>query len=274
MPSRADWTRHAGRLRRVAGDVLDLVLPRSCLHCEQPCDGTFCPNCEAELRVNADRPRCGACGKPVLPVADACGSCHGRGHSPAAGLEVVGVLEGPLHALVKQNKFGGRWWCGEVLAELLWERPAVRRAVFAADVLCPVPLHRTRELGRGYNQAATIARRLGKLGGVPLAWPVRRARMTPPQAEEPDVRRRAENLRRAFAPADPLSVKGKSVVLVDDVVTSGATLRAFGRCVWRCRTAEMSALAAAVARPGGWDRMRPVIDAASRPTTAPAGDLR
>ena len=247
----------------IANDVAEAVLPRTCVACSLPCDGVLCGGCDGELDVIRRRGRCGDCGKPMLPFADACASCHGRGHRPGRGVEVVGVLEGPLEALVLGNKFGGRWWCGEAVADLLWDRPTVRRRLLEADAICPVPLHRVRQFGRGYNQAAAIAGRLARLAGLPVVRPVVRRRGTLPQSAMRSNRDRAANLRRAFAVVDPMSVRGRSVVLVDDVITTGTTIRTFGRCVARCGTADLTSLAAAVARPRGWEAMRPAVDAAA-----------
>ncbi len=95
-----------------------------------------------------------------------------------------------------------------------------------ADVIVPVPLAEARRRERGFNQAELIARPLGTLRGIPVDPTVlRRSRDTPPQVGLSAARRR-ENVRDAFAVADPARVADQFVLLVDDVATTGATLRA------------------------------------------------
>ena len=116
---------------------------------------------------------------------------------------------------------------GEGLAELLgelWaETAAARFHAIAADALVPVPLHWLRRLRRGYNQSHALARGLSRRLGIPLRAPwLRRVRHTPRQTSRSFEERRA-NVRDAFRAAGGPALRAKTVLLVDDVMTTGAT---------------------------------------------------
>jgi ComF family protein len=115
-----------------------------------------------------------------------------------------------------------------------------------ADLVVPVPLHRSRRRARGFNQAAEIARHLG----LPVTDALRRVRATPSQTDLPAARRHA-NMRNAFAMRWRADVGGRRVVLVDDVSTTGATLDACARALMDAGALEVRALTAArvVSRP-------------------------
>jgi ComF family protein len=109
-----------------------------------------------------------------------------------------------------------------------------------ADLAVAVPLHRSRERARGFNQARELARHLG----LPVAAALVRTRRTPPQADLPAARRHA-NVRGAFACKPGVPVTGRTIVLVDDVSTTGATLNACARVLLDAGAAEVRALTAA-----------------------------
>jgi ComF family protein len=212
-------------MRAWALAALDLVFPARC----PACDATladdrrdpFCGGCWRAIRRIAP-PRCDRCGRPLPTVdadADLCGAC--ATDPPAwdwarAAAEYAGPLRDAIHAL----KFRGRRALARPLGDLVVE---ACRGTFPSDVaaLVPVPLARDRERERGFNQAALVAARLGVVLDVPVRprW-LARARSTAPQTELAAAERRA-NVRGAFAASS--SVAGLHVVLVDDVLTTGAT---------------------------------------------------
>lgn len=113
------------------------------------------------------------------------------------------------------------------------------------DLLLPVPLHRRRERERGYNQALLLSRRLERAWGVPVAAGVLvRRGITAPQADL-DAPARRRNVRGAFAVTNPEAIFGRHVVLVDDVLTTGATAGECARCLLRAGASTVGVLTVA-----------------------------
>jgi ComF family protein len=119
-------------------------------------------------------------------------------------------------------------------------RAAGAEALDGADLVVAVPLHRSRERSRGFNQARELGRHLG----LPIADALARTRRTASQADLPAARRHA-NVRGAFAWRRQVAVKGRTIVLVDDVSTTGATLNACARVLLDAGAADVRALTAA-----------------------------
>lgn len=138
-------------------------------------------------------------------------------------------------------KYRGRRRIAGRLAELLLERAEVRELLEGAT-LVPVPLHPRRRAERGYNQADLLARALATRSRAAVATGIlTRRRDTPPQAGLPAARRR-RNVKDAFAVPRPERVAGRTLVLVDDVYTTGATLRACAEVLRRAGASEVRVL--------------------------------
>lgn len=198
--------------------VLDTVFPPKCVGCAAR-GHWICPACLRRVdRLAA--PVCGVCGQPIEQGASAHG-CR-QSAAPLVAIHAVGVHAGPLRKAVHALKYSGRHGVAATLAALL--APNLAAYVAAGDLLAPVPLHPERERERGYNQAAILARELAFL--VPLELEpaaLRRTRATAQQASLSGARRQA-NVRNAFE-ARPDLVRGRRIWLLDDVSTTGATLR-------------------------------------------------
>lgn len=148
-------------------------------------------------------------------------------------------------------KYHRRWAVGEMLADRLLASESAKSLMATADCLLPVPLHFRRQFGRGYNQSQVLARRIGKQCHVPVVRGVIRIRNTKTQTEIRSQKDRHDNVRGAFTLVNSNVVAGKHVVVVDDVMTSGATLQAVGRALLEAKPASISALVLAVADPKG-----------------------
>jgi ComF family protein len=151
------------------------------------------------------------------------------------------VAREALHAF----KFGGRRALAAPLAALLAELGLGALPGATPDLLVPVPLHARRERQRGYNQSALLATRLGQVWGVPVALDaLGRATATVPQTDL-DAAARRKNVRGAFIVRRPELVAGRHVLLVDDILTTGATVGECARCLTRAGAAAVGVLTVA-----------------------------
>lgn len=227
----------AEKLRRLRRRALDFALPQDCLLCAAPAAGDLlCAACADELPRLAQS-RCPRCALPA-PGGEVCGRC--QRHPPHFDrLLAVFPYAFPIDRMLQQLKYGHQLalaaWFGERLLPLA-ER-------LAADLIVPLPLHPERMTARGFNQAIEIARPLARATGLPLDTAIcTRQRATPPQ-EGLNLRERRRNLRNAFACNATLA--GMHVLLVDDVVTSGATIGECARTLRLHGAREISVLAVA-----------------------------
>ena len=201
------------------------VFPTPCVTCGELIaahDPPLCPDCWARLpRIDGAQCRCGS----PLPGAagEDCGRCR-RGLSLFVEGAALGFYAGPLRDCVVALKYGGRHRTAGRLAARFREDQRCRAVLRASEVLVPVPLHKDRERGRGFNQAGLLAAALSRSSGVPVCQALIRTRATPSQTDL-SARDRRRNVRNAFALAPDSDLGHRAVTLVDDVLTTGATLR-------------------------------------------------
>lgn len=205
-----------------------LVYPGCCLLCGQPLptdQAHFCPLCRQELFADKES-TCPRCAGSVGPFAVFDGRCHACRKESFAFEQVLrlGRYEGLLREVILRLKNQ----TGEGLAELLGEcwayEAASRFAALQFEAIVPVPLHWRRRWQRGYNQSAALCRGLAATLGVPYqpSW-LRRARHTPRQTSRPTSAERKANVRGAFRARPETLLRGRAILLVDDVMTTGAT---------------------------------------------------
>ena len=185
--------------------------------------------CEQHRLVCTPVPRCVRCARRVLEAGSMCVGCAAE-KGIERGITVGDYDQEALRAWILAFKHGGRVDLARVLGPLLRAALGDEDASRPIEVLVPVPLHLTRRLERGYNQALVLARAVAQAGPrrFVVRQVLRRVRPTAPQGSTDALDRRT-NVRGAFAPSRPArwstaSVRGRSVWLVDDVWTSGATL--------------------------------------------------
>jgi ComF family protein len=197
------------------------LLPQDCFLCAASSgDSLLCPPCTASLpRLTTER--CPICALPT-PGSSVCGACLKKAPHFDATLAVF-RYEFPVDSLVQALKYAHRLAAAGFLGEALAQgSPAAR-----PDLILPVPLSAERLAQRGFNQALEIARPLARTLGVPLETRhIHRRRDTSPQASLP-WKERAKNIRHAFE--CDIDLTGKTVLLVDDVMTTGATLNELAR---------------------------------------------
>ena len=197
----------------------------SCAFCGLPVSSArICERCIATLPVN--HTVCHCCGQPVaaaLPADVLCGACQvrppvfDRARSPYR-------YAFPVDAALKKLKFGHQLIFATVFAELV--SPVVAMAFEDCDVIVPVPLHRGRQFMRGFNQAHEIGREVGRRCGLAVATSVVRTRATRSQSGL-TARARHTNIRGAFRLKG--GVPGRHPLIVDDVISTGATCNQLAR---------------------------------------------
>ncbi len=241
---------------RVSGllhDVLDFCLPAACANCSAAAngDGFLCHTCETALSQLTDAPSCEWCAMPIAEENAPCPYCLGKGAPHYERIVALGKFVEPIKSLVHHLKYHRRWAVGEKLARRLAHQDRVRRLLEGADCLVPVPLHRLRQISRGYNQAEIIARALCLTRKISICRPVKRSRNTETQTHLHSQARRFENLADAFRLVRPQCVEGKAVLVIDDVMTSGATLQMIARTLKPAAPRKLSAIVIGIADPRG-----------------------
>jgi len=250
-------------LRRAARTVGQLILPAHCAACGTPVppDGRWplCEACARDLAALIQASYCPVCGRRAGPHTagpDGCAFCR-RYPVPFDAAVRAGTYEGPLKTLILRCKYEGRAGLAQVLGRLLAERLALADWADRVTRVVPVPLHWSRRVRRGFNQARVMAEELVR--AVPGRRRVdrrtlRRTRATPHQTGIP-ARSRRRNVRGAFRAQRGADLGGRSILLVDDVMTSGTTVAECTRVLKRAGAAEVYLAVAATADfddPGPW----------------------
>lgn len=223
------WQGFKGTLSR----LLDVILPRHCYHCGLPIASgareSFCAACWGLIRL-IKPPYCPCCGQPFRsPMALThspeyrCGACRAT-PPPFDHARAIGHYEGPLRQAIHLLKYHGKLRVQRPLLQLAIAHFDTHFPATPFDAVIPVPLHYDRLIEREFNQATVLARGLARYLDVPVREQLLvRARPTRPQVELTG-RERRQNVRRAFAVTDPAALADKVVLIVDDVLTTGATL--------------------------------------------------
>jgi ComF family protein len=237
-----------GNLRQIAVRLGESLWPARCLVCSEA--GTsgvdLCAACRGDLPWN-DR-ACARCALPLPISAPLCGTCL-KAPPPFAACLAPLRYAAPLDRLLPRFKFHAGLAEGRLLAELIRAQVAPE-AVQGLEAVVAMPLHESRLGRRGYNQALELARPLAHAWRLPLlVSALRRVRDTAPQSEL-DAEARRRNVRGAFSAEGEL-VRERRVLLIDDVITTGATVREAAAALLAAGAAEVRVLAAArAAAPG------------------------
>ena len=229
---------------------LSVALPSSCVLCGTPDNASLCMDCRTRF-FQQHTSRCTQCGNLLNSADDATATCGHCLKTPPAYDQtwIAADYVPPLDQLVLSLKFASQLALAPLFARLLHN--AVQASGFVSgtrpDLIVPMPLCGTRLRERGFNQALEIARPLARLLDIPLATRLcRRDRDTHSQSLLP-LKERAKNVRNAFtvAPASQNQINGRHIAIVDDVMTTGATLNELANTLKRAGASRVSNLVVA-----------------------------
>lgn len=219
-------TSHRSAVRRlsVVETFLNLLFPPRCVGCNMG-GAWLCPACMDQILFFEP---------PWPPLLDEI--------QPLQGVRAAARLSGPLRQAIHGFKYEGLRALTPVLGEILYD--CWDAEPWPVDVIVPVPLHPQRRRERGYNQSALLARELGRHTGLPVAEEtLQRITPTPPQVGL-KATERAENVRGAFRCQND-ALAGMRVLLIDDVLTTGATMRACAEALLEGKVSAVWGLALA-----------------------------
>jgi len=155
--------------------------------------------------------------------------------------------EGSLQTLLHELKYKRRFRVGNLLGKLMFEKVSNDITEWNIDFIIPMPLHRLKKAERGYNQADHIAKSFGKLLGVPVKTKIaKRIKFTQSQTKL-NIAERKENMKGAFKITNEEKVKDKSILILDDVITTGATVSELGRVLKEKGASKVYACSVAIA---------------------------
>jgi ComF family protein len=216
----------------VTASLLDIAFPACCAGCSDEGEA-LCPRCRRRLDVRLELPAGAPVGLPSpLPL-------------PLAQLEWCAPFSGPVRMALHGLKYAGERRLAVPLAAAVASRWSAAGA--GGEVLVPVPVHADRARRRGYDQAVLLAAETSRLLGLPWLRALERRRNTQPQFDLGRTARRT-NVAGAFAVAGPMEadrIRGRWVVLVDDVVTTGSTLVACAEALYEAGATAVSAVTVA-----------------------------
>ncbi|OVE77169.1 hypothetical protein BVX99_03345 [bacterium F16] len=223
--------------------LLNIVFPDMCPLCSerQPEDGKpICSTCFSDLSIIHGR-TCTKCGGPLLTEHARCRECTDSPRVWWQSAVSAFCFDGLSREAVHRFKYHGDVSLIPFLSDACisaWNERCPDKTV---DCIVPVPLHWLRKLRRGYNQSEMICTEISQALSAPMIRAVKRVRWTPPQAQLSKSKRQ-NNLKNAFLVSNQERIRGKSLLLVDDVMTTGSTLNECSRQLVKAGAAEVNIL--------------------------------
>jgi ComF family protein len=236
-------------VRFLLKSLADFVYPPICYGCDTEVEeGLVCEGCRLALFTH-ELAVCPKCGRPCTRTAETCGLCL----TPfsLSRVRALGVYAPPFDKLVQAFKYSGKTKVGELLGLALAALVQQDEVLATADMICPVPLHPARLRERGFNQSLLLAAAISMSTRIPLTESLVRTRYTPTQTAKADPEKRRKNVEGAFQIRPSAGVAGETVLLVDDVMTTGATLDQAARALLKGGAANVLGAVVAAAHAGG-----------------------
>jgi ComF family protein len=225
-----EWARRLPSFfARLAQEMMIFIYPRTCVGCNLPLSPeeseVFCPDCHETLDIVRE-PYCPVCGIPYFAETSPphlCGDCLSDMHHFDRA-RATGLYRGLIREILHRFKYGGQTFLVRPLADMLTAPGKELAWQHKIDLIVPVPLHSRRLRQRGFNQASLLARRLGSALRISVDYSsLKRTRWTDPQTGL-SRRQRAANVKGAFSLKSTEKLKGKGILLLDDVLTTGETV--------------------------------------------------
>jgi ComF family protein len=238
--------------QKILDGLLNLIYPETCFLCSAQVsrrqDCGICGNCwDKAVALKIVPPHCASCGLPFQSFEteseSLCGDCIQQ-PPPFAGARSFGLYTAELSGVIQGFKFQNRRNLAGLLVPLLADTffATWRREDF--ELIVPVPLHATRKRERGYNQSELLARSLARQIATPFKDALLRVRSTKPQVGLTDSQRLA-NVHNAFRCAVPAQMSRQRILLIDDVMTTGATAASAARALLEAGAWRVSVLTVA-----------------------------
>ena len=216
---------------KIVNFLLDVIYPKRCPVCGDIVSkrgADICPKCEKKLNY-VEEPYCLKCGKPLIDEREYCDDCCKKKHSYNEGRAVLCYDEVSSKSIYG-FKYNSRQEYAKFYGRIMTEKLKRKIKAWNPDLIVPVPVHKSKLKTRGYNQAALIARELSKSLKIPCRDDLVIRKSNTKVQKELNAKEREINLKKAFIVREN-SVKLKSVLIVDDIYTTGSTIDSVARCL-------------------------------------------
>ena len=229
--------------------VLTFLYPTQCRACETPLGletvPYLCNACWAQMQF-VEPPWCEMCGTPFLSAASSCESevCDECAKAPPryGKLRTIAFYEASLRQAIHLFKFEKRTGLAKPLIQLMLEHLPDDCQIEDYDFILPIPIHKKRLRERGFNQSILLAQGIAKAKGVPIATDIFVRHKNTKAQSSLAGRERQENITGAFEVRKPDAISGKRLLLIDDVFTTGATIREAVKELWNADPGEIDVL--------------------------------